>query len=75
INLSIKDQSTWTGAITIVPNAQEGAPYKTNADVFIAEGSTWNLTADSQITSLFNLGTIHYNGHTITLADGTVMKE
>ena len=75
INLSIKDQSTWTGAITIAPNAQEGAPYKTNADVFIAEGSTWNLTADSQITSLFNLGTIHYNGHTITLADGTVMKE
>lgn len=75
INLSIKDQSTWTGAITIAPNAQEGAPYKTNADIFIAEGSTWNLTADSQITSLFNLGTIHYNGHTITLADGTVMKE
>ena len=75
INLNIKDQSIWTGAITIAPNAQEGAPYKTNADVFIAEGSTWNLTADSQITSLFNLGTIHYNGHTITLADGTVMKE
>ena len=75
INLNIKDQSTWTGAITIAPNAQEGAPYKTNADIFIAEGSTWNLTADSQITSLFNLGTIHYNGHTITLADGTVMKE
>lgn len=75
INLSIRDNSVWTGAISIVPNAEEGTPYKTNADIFIAEGSTWNLTADSQVTSLFNLGTIQYNGHTITLADGTVMKE
>ncbi len=75
INLSVRDNSTWTGAIDIVPNAEGGAAYKTNADIFIAEGSTWNLTADSKVTSLFNLGTIHYNGHTITLADGTVMKE
>ena len=26
------------------------------------------------LTSLYNLGTINYNGYTITLADGTVMK-
>lgn len=75
INLNVRDQSTWTGAIDIVPNAAGGTPYKTNADIFIAEGSTWNLTADSKATSVFNLGTINYNGHTITLADGSVMKE
>ena len=75
INLSIRDNSTWTGALDIIDNAEGGTPYKTNADIFIAEGSTWNLTADSKATSVFNLGTINYNGHTITLADGTVMKE
>ena len=52
-----------------------GEKYKTNADVFIAAGSTWNLTGNSTLTSLYNLGTINYNGYTITLADGTVMKE
>ena len=73
VNLNVREGSVWTGAIDIVPNADGGDAYKTNADVFIAEGSTWNLTADSKVSSLFNLGTINYNGHTITLADGTVM--
>ncbi len=75
INLNVREGSTWTGAIHITPNAEGGEPYKTNADVFIADGCTWNLTADSHVTSVFNLGTINYNGHTITLADGTVMSE
>lgn len=61
--------------ISIVPNVEGGEKYKTNADVFIAAGSTWNLTGNSTLTSLCNLGTINYNGYTITLADGTVMKE
>lgn len=75
VNMNITDGSTWTGAIHIVPNAQNGDAYHTNADIFIAAGSTWTLTEDSQVTSVTNLGTINYNGHTITLADGTVMKE
>ena len=32
------------------------------------------LTGDSTLTSLTNNGTINFNGHTITLADGTVLK-
>ncbi len=75
VNLNVREESVWTGAIDIVPNVEGGDAYKTNADVFIAEGATWNLTKDSKVTSLFNLGTINYNGHTITLADGTVMAE
>ena len=75
INLNLRNNSTYTGAIKIVPNAENGTPYKTNADVFIAAGSTWNLTGDTELTSLYNLGKINYNGYTITLADGTVMKE
>lgn len=74
INLTIKNNATYTGAITIIPNAEGGEAYKTNADVFIASGSTWNLTGDSSLTTLYNLGTINYNGHTITLADGTVLQ-
>ena len=45
-----------------------------NAVVTIEKGSTWTLTGDCTITSLTNNGTINFNGHTITLADGTVLK-
>lgn len=74
VNMNITDGSVWTGAIHIVPNAQNGDAYHTNADIFIAAGSTWDLTEDSEVTTVSNLGTINYNGHTIKLADGTVMK-
>lgn len=74
VNLTLRNNSVWTGAITIIPNAQGGEKYKTNADIFIGAGSVWNLTADSQATTVNNLGTINFNGHTITLADGTVLK-
>ncbi len=74
VNITLKNDSTYTGAVTIIPNGEGGASYKTNADVFIAAGSTWNLTGNSTLTSLNNLGTINYNGYTITLADGTVLR-
>lgn len=74
VNVNLTEGSTWTGAVHIVPNAQNGDAYKTNADIFISEGSTWTLTEDSEATTVNNLGTINYNGHTIKLADGTVMK-
>ena len=74
VNVNLTEGSTWTGAVHIVPNAQNGDAYKTNADIFISEGSTWTLTEASEATTVNNLGTINYNGHTIKLADGTVMK-
>lgn len=74
VNVNLTEASTWTGAIHIVPNAEGGMAYATNADIFISEGSTWNLTEDSEATTVSNLGTINYNGHKITLADGTVMQ-
>ena len=40
----------------------------------IDSGSTWNLTGNYTISSLTNNGTINFNGYTITLADGTVLK-
>lgn len=38
-------------------------------------GAVWNLTGDCTITSLVNHGTINFNGHTITLADGMVLSD
>ena len=35
------------------------------ANVTIESGSTWNLTADSYVTSLDNAGSINLNGHTL----------
>ena len=40
----------------------------------IESGCTRTLTGDCKISSLTNNGTINFNGHTITLADGTVLK-
>lgn len=37
-------------------------------------GAVWNLTGDCTITSLVNHGMINFNGHTITLANGTVFE-
>ena len=38
------------------------------------EGCLLRVTGDCTLTSLVNNGTISFNGYTITLADGTVMK-
>lgn len=42
--------------------------------VFTESGAVWNLTGDCTLTSLTNNGTINFNGHTVTLADGTVLS-
>ena len=34
----------------------------------------WPLTGVCTVTSLVNNGTINFNGYTITLADGTVLR-
>ena len=51
-----------------------GTAGSNNAIVAIENGCTWNLTGNCTLTSLTNNGTINFNGYTITLADGTVLK-
>ena len=51
-----------------------GSTDAAHAVVTIEEGCIWEVTGDCTITSLSNAGTIHLNGHTITLADGTVLR-
>lgn len=45
-----------------------------HAVITIEEGCAWEETGDCRVTSLSNAGTIHLNGHTITLANGTVLR-
>ena len=54
--------------------AEGGTAVENNAVVTIEKGSTWTLTGDCTLTSLTDNGTINFNGYTITLADGTVLK-
>lgn len=74
LNMTLSRNSTFTGAINIDENEEGGEAVSDNAVVTIEEGSTWTLTGDCTITSLTNNGTINFNGYTITLADGTVLK-
>ena len=74
LSMTLTNNSTFTGTVNITDNEQDGTPVDDNAVITIDEGSTWNLTDDCTITSLTNNGTINFNGHTITLADGTVLS-
>lgn len=73
LDMTLTNNSEFTGTINIVENEQGGEAVSDNAVVTIDEGSAWTLTGDCTITSLENNGTIDYNGYTITLADGTVL--
>ena len=72
--MTMKNGSTFTGTINIVDNAEGGTAVSDNAIVAIENGCTWNLTGNCTLMSLTNNGTINFNGYTITLADGTVLK-
>jgi len=74
LNMTLKGNSTFTGTVNVVENAEGGEAVSDNAVITVEKGSTWNLTGDCKVTSVTCAGTINYNGHTITLADGTVMK-
>ena len=74
LDLTLKNNSTFTGTINIVDNAEGGTAVSDNAIVTIENGCTWNLTGNCTLTSLTNNGTINFNGYIITLADGTVLK-
>lgn len=74
LNMTLTGKSNFTGTINIVDNADGGTAVSDNAVVTIDKGSTWTLTGNCTLTSLTNNGTINFNGYTITLADGTVLK-
>ena len=74
LNMKLTNSSTFTGTVNIIDNADNGTAVSDNAVITIEKGSTWNLTGNCTITSLTNNGTINFNGYTITLADGTVLK-
>ncbi|MCD8317098.1 MAG: S-layer homology domain-containing protein [Eggerthellaceae bacterium] len=75
MDLTLTNGSVLTGTINIEQNESNGAAVGNNAVVTLESGTTWNLTGDCSITSLTNNGgTINFNGHSITLADGTVLN-
>ena len=74
LTMTMKNGSTFTGTINIIDNAEGGTAVSDNAVVTIENGCTWNLTGNCTLTSLTSNGTINFNGYTITLADGTVLK-
>lgn len=74
LTMTMKNGSTFTGTINIIDNAEGGTAVSDNAVVAIENGCTRNLTGNCTLTSLTNNGTINFNGYTITLADGTVLK-
>ena len=73
LTMVLSGNSSFTGTINIIDNAQGGAAVDNNAAVTVEAGSTWTLTGNCTLTSLTNNGTINFNGYTITLADGTVL--
>ena len=74
LRMTLKNGSSFTGTVNIIDNAQGGTAVEDNAVVTVESGCTWNLTGNCTVTSLENNGTINFNGYTITLADGTVLK-
>ena len=74
LTMTLKNGSSFTGTVNITDNAQGGTAVSDNAVVTIESGCTWTLTGDCTLTSLTNNGTINFNGYTITLADGTVLR-
>lgn len=74
LDLTLENGSVFTGAVNIVSNAEGGTAVADNAMVTVGAGCTWNLTGDCTVTSLTNNGTINFGGHTVTLANGTVLR-
>ncbi|MDO5389776.1 MAG: hypothetical protein Q4F24_01635 [Eubacteriales bacterium] len=75
LNLTLSNGSQFTGSINITENEEGGEAVEDNAVITVDEGCTWTLTGDCTVTSVTDNGTINFNGHTITLADGTVLSE
>ena len=74
LSMTLKNGSIFTSTVNITDNAQNGTAVSDNAVITVESGCTWNLTGNCTVTSITNNGTINFNGYTITLADGTVLK-
>lgn len=74
LTMTLKSGSSFTGTVNITDNAQGGTAVSDNAVVTVGNGCTWTLTGDCTLINLVNNGTINFNGYTITLADGTVLR-
>ena len=74
LSMPLKNGSTFTGTVNIIDNAQNGTAVSNNAVVTVESGCTWSLTGNCTLTGLTNNDTINFNGYTIILADGTVLK-
>ena len=74
LDFQLINNSVFEGQINIVENAAGGVSKGANAVVTVEEGSTWTLTGDCSVSSVLNNGTINFNGFSITLEDGTVMR-
>ena len=74
LTMTLRNGSVFTGTVNIADNAEGGSAVSDNAVITVESGCTWNLTGDCTVTSLTNNGTINFNGYTITLADGTVLR-
>ena len=75
VSLDMKNNSYFKGSVNIQKNVAAPKPLSENVKVIIDKTSTWELTGDSMVTTLINEGKIIYNGHKITLADGTVLNK
>ena len=74
LTMTLKNGTTFTGTVNISENAEGGTAVSDNAAITVESGCTWNLTGNCTLSTLTNNGTINFNGYTITLADGTVLK-
>ncbi len=74
LNMTLKNGTTFSGTVNIVDNAQNGTAVENNAVITVESGCVWNLTGNCTVSSIINNGKINFNGYTITLADGTVLK-
>ena len=73
LDFKLKNGSEFVGSISILKNT-DGTAVENNVTVRVGEGCTWTLTGDCSISKLDNSGLINFNGHSITLADGSVLK-
>ncbi len=73
LDITLKNESSFIGSISILKNGEEHAA-DGNVTVHIGEGCTWTLTGDCSISTLDNAGLINFNGYSITLSDGSVLK-
>lgn len=64
--MTLGKNSRWDGALLQETNDQ-GHDKDAGADLTIEKGATWNMTADSTVTTLHNEGKIVTNGHTLTV--------